>query len=131
MARGPSKAQPTGAAGDGEHKALGDQLVGRAGLLAGAVGVQQLRRELVDLGQRPGAGLAHDLLLVAPKDAARLRRLDEASPFGGAAKDAAEPPGVKAQGANRGRSRLALGEGAAQPRLRLRQLAAKGVLRGV
>ena len=56
-AAGGSEPQPLGAGGDGEGEAFGDETVGRAGALAGLVGLQhlaKLRRALVLTGN--GAG---------------------------------------------------------------------------
>src|SRR5438128_2379359 len=69
------KPQPPGPGGDGEGEALGDQAVGRARALAGAIRIQHFRRHRLQRLQAPAPNLAQELALVLPEDAYRLGRL--------------------------------------------------------
>src|SRR5215218_8335348 len=59
----------------GQRQPLRDQAVGRAGGLAGAVGVEDLRLDAVELVEVPRPDLAQELPLLLPEHAGGLGRL--------------------------------------------------------
>src|SRR5579875_1282852 len=121
--------EPPSSSGDRERQAFGDQVVGRAGLFAGVVGLQHLRRQGLDLADPPGAELAQELALVLPEDPDALGRLLGPRPALLQDRGPAELGEVLAYGAPGGGAAFSFGPGPPERRLGRLGAPAESVLR--